>query len=43
MLSGGMRILLLTIFISAAAAILFPRETRMLDTENASGEEAHAA
>ena len=43
MLSGGMRILLLTIFISAAAAILFPRESPDVDTENASGEEAHAA
>ena len=43
MLSGGMRILLLTIFISAAAAILFPRESPDVDTENASGKEAHAA
>ena len=43
MLSGGMRILLLAIFISAAAAILFPRESPDVDTENASGEEAHAA
>lgn len=43
MLSSGMRILLLTIFISAAAAILFPRESPDVDTENASGEEAHAA
>mgnify|MGYP000922171743 FL=1 len=42
-LSSGMRILLLTIFISAAAAILFPRESPDVDTENASGEEAHAA
>ena len=42
-LSSGMRILLLTIFISAAAAILFPRENPEVDTENASGEEAHAA
>lgn len=43
MLSGGMRILLLTIFISAAAAILFPRENPEVDTKTASGEEAHAA
>ena len=43
MLSSGMRILLLTIFISAAAAILFPRESPDVDTETASGEEAHAA
>ncbi len=43
MLSSGMRILLLTIFISAAAAILFPRESPDVDTENASGKEAHAA
>ena len=43
MFSGGMRILLLTIFISAAAAILFPRESPDVDTENASGKEAHAA
>ena len=43
MLSGGMRILLLTIFISAAAAILFPRENPDVDTKTASGEEAHAA
>ena len=43
MLSSGMRILLLTIFISAAAAILFPRENPEVDTKNASGEEAHAA
>ena len=42
-LSSGMRILLLTIFISAAAAILFPRESPDVDTENASGKEAHAA
>ena len=42
-LSGGMRILLLTIFISAAAAILFPRENPEVDTKTASGEEAHAA
>ena len=33
MFSGGMRILLLTIFISAAAAILFPRESPDVDTE----------
>ena len=43
MLSGGMRILLLTIFISAAAAILFPRENPEVDTKTASGEEVHAA
>ena len=43
MLSGGMRILLLTIFISAAAAILFPRENPDVDTKTASGEEVHAA
>ena len=43
MLSSGMRILLLTIFISAAAAILFPRENPEVDTKTASGEEAHAA
>mgnify|MGYP002543340412 FL=1 len=43
MLSGGMRILLLTIFISAAAAILFPRENPEVDTKTASGKEAHAA
>ena len=43
MLSGGMRILLLTIFISAAAAILFPCENPDVDTKTASGEEAHAA
>ena len=43
MLSGGMRILLLTIFISAAAAILFPRENPEVDTKTASGEEAQAA
>ena len=43
MLSGGMRILLLTIVISAAAAILFPRENPEVDTKTASGEEAHAA
>ena len=42
-LSSGMRILLLTIFISAAAAILFPRENPEVDTKTASGEEAHAA
>ena len=42
-LSSGMRILLLTIFISAAAAILFPRENPEVDTKAASGEEAHAA
>ena len=42
-LSSGMRILLLTIFISAAAAILFPRENPDVDTKTASGEEAHAA
>ena len=43
MLSGGMRILLLTIFISAAAAILFPHENPEVDTKTASGKEAHAA
>lgn len=43
MLSGGMRILLLTIFISAAAAILFPREASEEAGAKASGEEAHAA
>ena len=43
MLSSGMRILLLTIFISAAAAILFPRENPDVDTKTASGEEVHAA
>ena len=42
-LSSGMRILLLTIFISAAAAILFPCENPDVDTKTASGEEAHAA
>ena len=42
-LSSGMRILLLTIFISAAAAILFPRENPDVDTKTASGEEVHAA
>lgn len=43
MLSGGMRILLLTIFISAAAAILFPREASEEAGAKASGEEVHAA
>ena len=43
MLSGGMRILLLTIFISAAAAILFPREASEEAGAKASGKEAHAA
>ncbi len=43
MLSGGMRILLLTIFISAAAAILFPREASEEAGAKASGEEMHAA
>ena len=43
MMSSGMRILLLTVFISAAAAILFPRENPDVDTEKASGKEAHAA
>ena len=43
MLSSGMRILLLTIFISAAAAILFPREASEEAGAKASGEEAHAA
>lgn len=43
MLSGGMRILLLTIFISAAAAILFPREASEEAGAKASGKEVHAA
>ena len=43
MLSSGMRILLLTIFISAAAAILFPHEASEEAGAKASGEEAHAA
>lgn len=43
MLSSGMRILLLTIFISAAAAILFPREASEEAGAKASGEEVHAA
>ena len=30
-------------FISAAAAILFPRENPDVDTKTASGEEVHAA
>ena len=42
-LSSGMRILLLTIFISAAAAILFPREASEEAGAKASGEEVHAA
>lgn len=42
-LSSGMRILLLTIFISAAAAILFPREASEEAGAKASGKEVHAA
>ena len=43
MLSSGMRILLLTIFISSAAAVLFPREEPSAKAAAAGQQEVHAS